>query len=75
MDMVYSLRCPSLRRTVKQPDFGEGDREMSQQLRRPVLPKIRVWFPATTWQLTTVCHSSTRGSHVLISPLRAPAHT
>ena len=30
-----------------------------------------VWFPASSWQLTTVCNSSSRGSDALFWPLWA----
>jgi hypothetical protein len=39
---------------------------MAQRLRAlTVLPEDQVQFPATTWWLTTVCNSSSRGSDAL----------
>ena len=45
---------------------SSGAREMAQPLRTPaVLPKDLAQFLVPTWQLTTVCNSSSRGSHGL----------
>lgn len=46
MDEIQSVRGHSLRRTIKQSYLGEGSREMSQQLRRLVLPKDSSLVPS-----------------------------
>jgi outer membrane biosynthesis protein TonB len=39
--------------------------EMTQQLKELLFQRTWIQFPAPTWQLTTVCNSSSRGSGTL----------
>jgi hypothetical protein len=48
---------------------------MAQQLGAlAALREDLVQFPAPTWQLTTICHSSSRGSDTLRSRQNTNAH-
>lgn len=48
------------------------ERWLSGQVYWLFFQKILVWFPAPTWELTTVCGSSSRGSIALSRPLGSP---
>ena len=45
-----------------------GVGEMAQWLEALGLQRSRVPFPVSTWWLTTICHSSSRGSNTLFWP-------
>jgi hypothetical protein len=50
---------------------GVGVRELAQQL-RAMAALAEDQFPAPTWQLTTICNSSSRQSGIVFWPLWAP---
>lgn len=69
----FSCVCRSLKGTSKRATIWS--RRISLRLRAlPVLQKTRVWFPAATWQLTTISNSRCRGLNTLSAKL-GNAHT